>query len=284
MKTMNQKSSSRMVRWFAAAMVMVGVGMSGSVMAASIKDTKHNLSTSGTGTNHVTAGTGSNQICVFCHTPHGADNSQAVPLWNKKMDSTGFTTYASLGTASLDGEVMGVGSISLACLSCHDGAQAMDNMINAPGSGGYDAGGARPTGWTWTAGAEALGGKMPAGVTNLGKDLSNDHPIGIQYCGGGPNVASPAAACKDGDFVAPTNGTVNTNNLFWVEVTGTGAGRQKGDIPLYVRTFPTGGAGPSVECGSCHDPHVADNAATDGLAFMRVTTDQSKICLACHVK
>ena len=33
---------------------------------------------------------------------------------------------------------LSVGSVSLACLSCHDGAQAMDNLINAPGSGGYD--------------------------------------------------------------------------------------------------------------------------------------------------
>lgn len=47
--------------------------------AAQIATTKHNLGTSpgGTGVNKFS---GTAEICVFCHTPHGADTSAAVPL------------------------------------------------------------------------------------------------------------------------------------------------------------------------------------------------------------
>lgn len=258
---------------FAAAVLSLGVA--GSALAG-ITSTKHNLSSSGTGTNHTSGSPSTTQICVFCHTPHGADTTAPAPLWNKALPGTAsFTTYASLNSASIDGEMTGVGSVSLACLSCHDGTQAMDNMINAPGSGGYNSSGAAQS-YNWT------GANMISGIAALGKDLSNDHPIGIQYCGGGPTVAAPGGACVDTDFNAPTSGTIGGALAFWVD-TG-GSGRQKTDIPLYTRTFTTAGAGPSVECGSCHDPHVADTTIASGLNFMRVTTSGSAICLACHNK
>lgn len=281
-------------RWISAISVAFSICAAGPAVAG-IASTKHNLSTTGTQTNHVT--TGSNQICVFCHTPHGSDTSAPVPLWNKKLPSNSYQTYDTLNTASLDGEVLAVGSVSLACLSCHDGTQAMDNMMNAPGSGGYNAAGARATvgndgatNYTWAnVGANGL---MPAGVTNLGTDLRNDHPIGIQYCGGGLSGSGTtlSGTCADGDFINGTadgsgrlikTATINSNQVFWVEVNGA-TGRQKDDISLYTRTF-TAGAGPSVECASCHDPHV-DAKGTDGIAFMRVTTSGSQICLSCHVK
>jgi len=283
------RPGGRLGRWLAAAAAMMMIGVSGTAIAG-IANTKHNLSTTGTGTNHLTGGTAANQICVFCHTPHGADTSQAVPLWNKKLPSNTYQTYDQLNTSTLDGEVLSVGSVSLACLSCHDGTQAMDNLINAPGSGGYNAAGARPADWTWT--GVGASGLMPAGVTNLGTDLRNDHPIGIQYCGGGlsGSATTLSGSCTDGDFINGTadasgrlikTATINTNQVFWVEVNGV-AGRQKDDIALYTRTF-TAGTGPSVECASCHDPHV-ESKGTDNIAFMRVTTNGSQICLSCHVK
>ena len=107
--------------------------------AAQITSTPHNLSTGGTGANHVTGTTettGTNQICVFCHTPHGADTAAPAPLWNKTLPTgSAFTTYADLKSSTIDGKILTVGSVSLACLSCHDGTQAMDNIINSPGSG-----------------------------------------------------------------------------------------------------------------------------------------------------
>ena len=109
-----------------------------------------------------------------------------MPLWNKTLPAaTSYTRYSTLNTATLDGEEDEVGSVSLACLSCHDGSQAMDTVINAPGSGGFNAAGSEidPAAigtMTGTVGAPGAGGTIP----NLESDLSNDHPISIDYAGG----------------------------------------------------------------------------------------------------
>ena len=263
--------------WIAATAFAVFAAMvSDNVLAqaTSIRDTKHNLGTSGTGTVHLTGGT--DEVCVFCHTPHGGQTGTA-PLWNKNLPATTYQLYGSTGgeSATLDGQVLAVGSVSQACLSCHDGTQALDNLINAPGSGGYNAGGARPAGWVWTgAGTDGL---MPAGVTNLSSDLRNDHPIGVEYCGGG--LTEAGGTCRDPDFKAITRQTINGMVQFWVDTTGGTAGtREKTDMILYRRTFAAG-AGPSVECGSCHDPHNYTNPT-----FLRVANTQSNLCLSCHTK
>lgn len=278
---------SKLVRSLAATALLFGaLGVSQQVVAG-ISITKHNLGSTGTGTNKVTGSgaTGTDEICVFCHTPHAADTTAPAPLWNKRL-TTGstYSTYATLNSSTIDGEILSVGSISLACLSCHDGAQAMDNIINAPGSGGYDVtgGGTNGLGWTWTGAGVDSNGRMINSATTLamlGSDLSNDHPIGIQYCGGGQFSATPTGACKDKDFVAPSNATINTNLVWWVDTTGGTAGtREKTDMILYSRAF-TGGTGPSVECGSCHDPHSSTNNT-----FLRVSNTGSGVCLSCHVK
>ncbi len=249
---------------------------------AGIASTKHNLSTSGTGSNHLTTGT--DQICVFCHTPHGSDTSAPVPLWNRVLPNGGsFTTYASLNSSSIDGQILAVGSVSLACLSCHDGTQAMDVMLNKPGSGGYNSAGSADASNVWA------GSATMTGVANLGTDMKNDHPIGIEYCGGGLTFTGAGAvqgSCNDSDFVGPSaagvvGAQVNGLNIMYINRNGN-VGRQKDDIPLFTRSFTNGATG-SVECASCHDPHVASKGS-DNINFMRVTTAGSQICLACHVK
>lgn len=296
-----------------AALVAVGVANAG------IANTKHNFSTSGGGPN-TTAGT--DEICVFCHTPHGGDNSAPVPLWNKKLtDKTTFTTYDQLGTSTLDAAIAEVGSVSLACLTCHDGAQAIDNLINAPGSGGYTADGGgvngmtNANGWTWTTadGSISSEGQFLAGpdtggtvIFNLGKDLTNDHPIGVQYGGGGysatnRNGSGPnPSGTRDADFVPATPITGLDR---WFIDNETMAGNEgsinnefdKWDFKLYTRTENrTDNNGnstanepePFVECGSCHDPHL------ETTTFLRISTavqggpsnSGSKVCLTCHTK
>ena len=281
--------TGHMAKWLLAAVMAFGM----SAAMAQITGTKHNLGTGGTQANKVTAGTA--EICVFCHTPHAADVSTAgVPLWNKRLNTGGaaFTTYSSStmnAVGANDGLAgsLSIGSVSLACLSCHDGTQAMDNILNAPGSGGFSATGGGTTGLTYTwQGTVDADGIMTNGATTLSmlsRDLSNDHPIGIQYCGGGPKVGGTSDACQDSDFHAPTTGTIGGSTAFWVETTGSGAGRQKTDMILYNRAFPANGtllAGtyPSVECASCHDPHTANPT------FLRISNAGSAVCLACHDK
>lgn len=245
---------------------------------AGITTTKHNLSTGGTGANHLTSGTA--EICVFCHTPHGAAAAGAAkpPLWNKALPSSaGYTTYSSASSSTIDGNVSLANSVSLACLSCHDGSQAMDNMINAPGSGGYNANGASPAGYTWTGAAI-----MPSSVALLGTDLSNDHPVAIQYCGGGltGSGTTVSGTCTDSDFKNGSNDVktkqVGSTQLFWVDTGVSNGTREKTDLPLYNNS---GNTGPSVECASCHDPHSDTNAT-----FLRVANTGSAVCLTCHVK
>jgi len=258
---------------------------------AGVANSKHNLGTTGTGTNHVTTGTG--EVCVFCHTPHAANTSATAPLWNKSLPGTTYNTYDVDNSSSIDGSIAGgkdtVGSVSAACLSCHDGSQAMDVMINAPGSGGYNASGARATvnndgvtPYTWT-GADTLTG-LPA--VGAGGDLTNDHPIGIQYAGGGysDSDTTASAGTGDSDFNAASTGTVNGTNVWWVDVasgtvggtgfSGTAGTREKTDIQLYRR-----GTEPYVECASCHDPHQSDTNT-----FLRIDNTGSAVCLACHNK
>jgi hypothetical protein len=300
-----QKLGQRAVRAASACAVLFGLMAAGQNALAQvtpppqgIANTKHNLGSGAgpAGRNQVSVADTA-EICVFCHTPHAADVSNPLenpPLWNKQLlPAAGYTTYASLNSATIDGEILNVGSTSVACLSCHDGSQAMDNIINAPGSGGLlaNGGGVNGRGWTWT-GANVTADGLLTGVANLTKDLSNDHPIGIQYCGGFTTPGN-VNTCRDSDFFIATSATQTVNGvtrpIFWVDTSGRGGAatttRDKTDMVLFTRDFADG-AGPSVECGSCHDPHADGTApgSLAGLTFLRVSNNGSQVCLACHNK
>ena len=265
------------------------VSMSGVAMAG-IAATKHNLGASNTaGSNHTDATT---EICVFCHTPHGGDITAAVPLWNRHLSSTvTYTTYSQLGTSTLDATSAPIGSVSLACLSCHDGTQAMDVMINTPGSdttGQLDPGSmSGPNGWEEF---QAMSNLSTDDMVYLGTDLRNDHPISIQYAGA-LTGGSFARAANDLDFFTATaapaalSGTV----VYYIEADGVG-GKSKHDLPLYNRaggTVTSTGLNlqlltgqPLVECATCHDPH------TQNTTFLRHPSGNngSATCLTCHNK
>lgn len=273
---------------------------SAAMAALGIKDTRHNLGSTNTigvtaaGTANTFSGTA--EICIFCHTPHGGDASAAVPLWNRTLaNPTSFTRYSSLGTATFDAAEAPVGSVSIACLSCHDGTQAMNVVINAPGSGSVAMTGT----WIGT-NVNATGYMQQNGSYNfpkLGTDLRDDHPISMQYGGGGisDNNIIDGVVTVDTDFApvaqsvagSPGNGKVNWRVLgsgkrvWWVD-TGT-SGQQKTDLTLYSRTDGSGGTfqginQPFVECASCHDPHSPNST------FLRIVNTGSSLCLTCHVK
>jgi len=233
----------------AAAVALTLVASAGAwAQSTGILQTKHNLSTSGTGSIHTTDGTA--EVCVFCHTPHGADTTVSAPLWNRAVNTTGYTMYTSpTYDATTDTQPTGV---SQACLSCHDGTIAFDALRNLPGSGGYtdtpDKNGV--TTWTFVGTANK---KMPVGaITNLGMDLTNDHPISMDYA----SALSPS-------------GTSGTNNH------ATGFKDPTNDVFANGVRLYTG----KVQCGSCHDPHRADTPT-----FLRVSNDGSALCLTCHRK
>jgi len=244
--------------------------------AAQIAETKHNLTISGTGVNKFS---GTEEVCVFCHTPQGPDVGAAIALWNRVIPSpAGYQTYDTLGTA-LVGKVAPVGSVSLACLSCHDGASAMSAVINVPASTGtvsWDAG-------TWS-GANQTAGRISAGlITNIGTDLRNDHPIGVQY-GRGIFASLSAHVGAANDFVRPQSAVINETRVWWIDTEAAPNGsRQKTDVILYTRSSSEGYAGqieeePFVECASCHDPHSGQPL------FLRRSNAGSALCLSCHIR
>jgi hypothetical protein len=291
----------------------------------SIFDSYHNLGSTNIRPTTPNGGTPANhsndtaEICVFCHTPHGGDNNAAVPIWNRRLsDPATYTRYSSLGTSTFDATEAPVGSVTIACLSCHDGTQAIDSVINAPGSGGYDPNGAR-IGNAFVGDDQVNGMLHPDVVQNLGTDLSNDHPVSMQYAGGGVSTTAPNGPSNDPDFpagsnpnphpqgftlnnmAAPTTSPITT--LWWIErgpdslVNGS---RDRTDVIFYTRleaeTGVAGGEQPFVECGSCHDPHNIDNPTflrvsngiPDSLAAdfpNAVSPDRgSALCLTCHIK
>ena len=280
--------------------VFIVASLAAASASAGIRGSKHDLGAGGAAQATTAATT---EVCVFCHTPHGATTTAAVPLWNKTLPAaTSYSRYSTLNTATLDGEEVEVGSVSLACLSCHDGSQAMDTVINMPGSGGYNAAGTEIDinaigAMTGTVGAP----NNPGGfIPNLETDLTNDHPISIEYAGGACTAVTadcdPATQTTPGidkDFNAIQYASINTQDNWWIDVaswdstgdgtrdqTGVADTREKSDIILYARGF-TGGNGPSVECGSCHDPHEDTERP---VSFLRIANSNSDVCLACHIK
>ena len=124
-----------------------------------IANTKHNLSSTGPGTIKAITET---QICVFCHTPHGA-NPLNPPLWNREFSSANYTPYTS---PSLQSSVGQPTSYSKLCLSCHDGTIAIGSVRNIGGAP------------TVVSGLEA---PMPPGSTLIGTNLTNDHPVSFVF-------------------------------------------------------------------------------------------------------
>ena len=276
----------------------------------SIVDSKHDLSfSSGATTKKATfQNTDSDQICIYCHTPHGASYTKG-PLWNRGgTAATIGNPYSNADT--MDGEVLtSFSTSSAACMTCHDGVTSMDNFINTQ-LGTYNSAGVVRnfgTGGTASIGAITAGittiSSLMGGAAASAADLRDDHPIGVPYCGG--FSATTAGSCVDSDFIPASTGSVAAAKLtrktaagvtstpangsiayaatdkWWIDTDGTTTSRSKQDLTLFVRTFaaPIAGDLPSVECATCHDVHNSGNGS-----FLRVSNARSALCLACHVK
>jgi hypothetical protein len=266
-----------------------------------ITNTKHNLSSidpaqllssgvfprPGTSRDAKAAPGGTTEICVFCHTPHGASATGGgfrAPLWNRNVDyqsSQTYQLYDQVWSFSFEGALNDVAGrrptgYSRLCLSCHDGTVALGNLLNAPGSGGYQ-------GRVTMTGNLGAGGTIPHGsgdltgdTRRLGLDLRNDHPISFAFdqalvlqdqelVNPGPALQPPAKA-SDPTPISP-------------------ARRYPGSDPA---TYD------SVQCTSCHNPHQVNFPKfLRGNWFHQETNnpDPTKnhptepiICLFCHEK
>jgi len=154
---------------FVAAVLIAS--MAGMAAAADdVASTKHNLSLASSG--QVPAGTtleDYGEICAYCHTPHGGQNS--APLWNRSFSTATYQMYDNTHSSTIDMTVDGQPTgVSLACLSCHDGTIGLDVITNPPNT------------FAGTVPATGAGNVMPSGsFAFLDTDLRNDHPISVTY-------------------------------------------------------------------------------------------------------
>lgn len=228
----------------ASVRVLAGAGCLLAALGAradSIVGSKHDLSSSQT--------PDSMQVCIFCHTPHSANNTLgtiAAPLWNRFVDTTKvYLVYTSPSMVTTPGRPST--TISAVCLGCHDGtvgsatvyATSGDDkmaLINAPGL--HDT----STQEKCTACHSSQYGPVTAPDLKFGLDLTNMHPIAVSY---------PTSA-QSSEFHQPPDPAKG-----WPD----------------VRLFNG-----RVECPSCHQPH--DPAI---VPFLAKSNAGSALCLTCHI-
>ncbi|MBF0283570.1 MAG: hypothetical protein HQL51_03830 [Magnetococcales bacterium] len=272
--------------WMVLAAGMVWLLWSPSAGAGRISDirrTKHNLSsinyTANYTYNRTVRAINEDQLCVFCHTPHGATNAVGAPLWNRKLSNATYTTYNSSSIqASVSELAQGPGGTSKLCLSCHDGTVAIGAVNVFAGQQnvtlnmtGTDADGTMPAG---------PHGNTTGFTRDLGVDLSNDHPISFTY--------NSTVAQADGELREPPY----TSGADLIVGNRTAGVSPKPVLPL---------DNSQLQCSTCHDPHIRDPqeeiSSNVSIKFLRLNRFQKTepsgssfspnndiLCLACHDK
>ena len=250
--------------------------------AKSIVDSLHNLSVSGPGT---VKATGESEICIFCHTPHGA-RSDVAYLWNRRDTTTVYTPYISSTLKATVGQPTGSSRL---CLSCHDGTIAPGAVISRS--------------------AEIpFGASMAGRSSNLGTNLADDHPVSFDYIAAAamPNsqlkaaTSLPSKVRLDADGQMQCTACHNPHNDQYgkfLVMSGIGGAlciscHQKtnwssGSHALSPSTW--NGTGPDPwprsshttvadnACGSCHRPH----SAAQPQRLLNYSVEETT-CLVCH--
>ncbi len=164
------------------------------------------------------------EICNVCHTPHNAD-STVTPLWDHELSAATYILYTS---PTIDAPIHQPGRASKLCLSCHDGTVAIDSFGGATGS------------------------SYVTGDALIGTDLSDDHPVGVEW------DHQTLGSC----------GTCHSDNGYGPPITMI--------LPFYKE-----GGKAKIECATCHDPH--DNVPDTNGKLLRKPLAGSEICLYCHL-
>ncbi len=236
-----------------AALLVPGLAM------AAIANSKHDLSFGSTTPLKTTDNTAAGgQICIFCHTPHKA-NQQAL-IWNHAQSAAtiGFTAANTTAGTPLPTTISAPGTKR--CMDCHDATVSLGQVANI-------GGGVNGT-FNMTNGITV----MPTAY-QVGPSLDNNHPVGIPYAGASYNgVTSGVSSSSIGVAGGFYNYTASSACL-----NGSGVCTTASNTIEIVRGS-TSGYG--MECVSCHEPH-------NRYAFsylLRADPAGSAICLSCHNK
>lgn len=257
----------------------------------SIANTRHNLTQSFNPSASivmtVAARNNYGEICVYCHTPHGANSQVKAPIWNRTINTGEYIIYDKLRT--LNRPIGQPGANSLTCLSCHDGTIAIDSIINMPGSGGYNSGQQATVdkGWlnTWpNRGLPGPDGAPPTLISSpsMHAEMGNEYPSSASQTPP-TSQTGKCALCHFEDTALPdfrvfVIGTDLRNDhpigILFPDTFGAGTGvdfnQPTGSVVGKMKYFDKNGnshpdtneprlydtgEGPEVECASCHDPH-----------------------------
>ncbi|HET9578080.1 MAG TPA: cytochrome c3 family protein [Usitatibacter sp.] len=249
---------------------------------AGVATTRHNLSTSGSGTIKSTT---ESEICVFCHAPH--NTSPLGQLWNRRTSTASYSPYASSTLKSSPGQPNGA---SLLCLSCHDGTIALGELLSRPS-------------------LVPMTGAI-TGDRLLGTNLRDDHPVSFVYDAAlraaNGQLADPATlvrplavrldaggrmqctACHDphddtnGKFLVAPNTASALCVTCHVKQYWTGSDHRNS-----TRTWNGAGTNPwphtsgttvaANACESCHRPHTAGGSQR----LLNYSVEENN-CLTCH--
>lgn len=174
------------------------------------------------------------ELCVYCHTPHGAGAAGTAPLWNRTTISA--TAFYDNPAGTIDGTMSLAGvnaSDAILCLSCHDGASLTTALNNPPNSGG----------------------DVPivqvGAASNLTTDLSNDHPVGFDFATTSADTDLDTKTNIEGSAGMTGALSFGTGDAMWcsschdVHGVDDGAGTL---IPAFLRISNSG----SALCLECH--------------------------------
>lgn len=261
-----------------------------------VKNTRHNLSSSGPAGRTVTTAQ-TTEICVFCHTPHGANPDVATlmgaPIWNRRVLATGYQLYDQVWSKSFEGTLdpsKQPTGFSRLCLSCHDGTIALGRVINPPGSGGFvprqAAGESSPTGvpiitdpilktfdMTYSAGpplqdptletparpagSMPTGGGVMTGSTATGILSGDTRMLGTELRNDHPISFLFNQALSNRNKDDELQGlTMDTIPLPLTKIGATGTDPDLTPLKRHVGSNST--TADSVQCTSCHNPHQVD--------------------------
>jgi predicted CXXCH cytochrome family protein len=227
--------------------------------------------------------------------PHNASNVGA-PLWNRTNQTNAFQMYSKDNSATFvldatdtNASNRKVGPVSLACLSCHDGATAFNSLNQGPMIDTDNN--IQPTAYTFTSGGAAVVNMAQASApgpssADLGTDLTNDHPISFTYDAA---LATLKGTTLRDPGVATGDGTVG-NTLVIFRAGGASGGASDTIASQMLFTLPptatSGAVANQLECASCHEPHMQGDlaSATSNYPFLIKSNYKSNLCLTCHNK
>lgn len=225
----------------------------------SVIDSPHNLSTSGAG---VIRATTEEQVCIFCHTPHNA--SPVQPLWNRYLPVAAYAVYSSNALDAQPGQPTGASKM---CLSCHDGTIAIGSVVSQN---------------EIIQMAQGIT-TLPPGASNLGTDLSDDHPISFPYNASlvlddphlvDPTVLPASVRLDENQELQCTTCHDAHDNVFGDFLV---MNNQNAALCNTCHTISTTTVPAHIDCRNCHETHTAPSGP-----YLLEKDRISTTCVSCH--